>query len=66
MTGSSSVGYAALWTTDRDARVPERAGDGCLPLSRGPAPSCLVTRHEEPAERIVARMPAAGVEVVAP
>ncbi|GAA3058161.1 hypothetical protein GCM10020229_82280 [Kitasatospora albolonga] len=58
--------YAALWTTDRDHWQLERAGSGYLPLSKGANPYYLVTCHEELAERIVARMLAAGVEVVDP
>ncbi|MFI5527632.1 hypothetical protein ACIA8O_03645 [Kitasatospora sp. NPDC051853] len=58
--------YADLWTTDRDHWQLERTATGYLPLNKGPNPYYLLTCHEELAEQIVARMLAAGVEVVDP
>ncbi|MEW2413296.1 hypothetical protein AB0953_06185 [Streptomyces sp. NPDC046866] len=56
--------YAALWTTERDAWRLEDTGSGYLIVRKGDPEMDLVVCHPGLAEELVARMLAAGVEVV--
>ncbi|MEU3775861.1 hypothetical protein AB0F11_22115 [Streptomyces sp. NPDC032472] len=56
--------YAALWTTERDAWRLEDTGSGYVIVLKGDPGMELAVCHPGLAEELVARMLAAGVEVV--
>ncbi|MGW6703474.1 hypothetical protein ACWGDE_01085 [Streptomyces sp. NPDC054956] len=57
--------YADMWTTGREHWLLEETGSGGhLIVTKGDPPMYLTVCHEELGEQIIARMLAAGVEVV--
>ncbi|MFD9301591.1 hypothetical protein ACFWCB_02645 [Streptomyces sp. NPDC060048] len=62
--GPDLASYADMWTTGRDAWQLEDTGSGHLITTKGDTPMHLPICHEELAQQIIARMLAAGVEVV--
>ncbi|MBT2449806.1 hypothetical protein J7F03_22570 [Streptomyces sp. ISL-43] len=62
--GPDLASYADMWTTGRDDWQLEDTGSGYLITTKGDPPMHLPICHDELAEQIIARMLAAGVEVV--
>ncbi|MGW5342307.1 hypothetical protein [Streptomyces sp. HUAS TT3] len=63
-TGPDLAAYADMWTTGRDSWQLEVAGSGYTIVTKGERPMELLICHEELAEQVIARMLAAGVEIV--
>lgn len=65
MTGRDLSKYERMWTTERDQWALFRSGAGYLPILKGDPPLAEVICDGELEELVVARMPPAGVTVVA-
>ncbi|GHG62769.1 hypothetical protein [Streptomyces griseocarneus] len=57
--------YEHMWTTGRNAWQLERTGTGYLIVLKGDQPMDMLICHDTLADQIIARMIAAGVEIVA-
>ncbi|MEX2981253.1 hypothetical protein [Streptomyces sp. C36] len=57
--------YEHMWTTERNSWQLERTGTGYLVVLKGDPPMDVLMCHDTLADQIIARMIAAGVEIVA-